>query len=557
MKVRAESKIKKQLICLCTALLCLCLIFGSCRTRRQETDPEPQKSVLYESTSANISPTPSLSPSIRISSGPSSILTPIPSPTPSSSTIHALSTTPANVSTTAPTIPAESDTPAISPGNEEHTISPHPVQTPEASTIALKVIGTRLTDQNGKPIVLKGISTHGISWFPEYVNEYSINQLKEQWGANCIRLAMYTAEYNGYCTGSDANRIKLKQLIYDGIKYATENNMYVIIDWHILSDGNPNTYLNQAKQFFSEMSEKYAGYNNILYEICNEPNGGTSWEQIKKYAEQIIPVIRRNDPDAVIIVGTPNWCQYLAHAAEDPITGFDNIMYALHFYAATHTDSLRQEMVAAIRSGLPVFVSEFGICDASGSGRIDDFQASKWLDLLDQYAISRIAWNLSNKNETSSVISSDCQKKYGWKYEELSDSGKWLFNNMFNKTSYIPPEYPPEQDDNTASPKPEIPPQEETYEKLENAAYKISVVNSWESDGKKYIQYSLIIINDSGKTCSGWSVNIIFDNPMTVISGWNGDFNMLGNTLTVTSKDYNKKIPAHEQLDGIGFIVHD
>ena len=122
---------------------------------------------------------------------------------------------------------------------------------------------------------------------------------------------------------------------------ATEEDMYVLIDWHILSDCNPETYKKEAKEFFAEMSAEYAEYNNILYEICNEPNGQTSWEQIKAYAEEIIPVIRENDKDGIIIIGTPNWSQYVKEAAANPITGYDNIMYTLHFYAATHTQFLR------------------------------------------------------------------------------------------------------------------------------------------------------------------------------------------------------------------------
>lgn len=188
---------------------------------------------------------------------------------------------------------------------------------------------------------------------------------------------MYTAEYNGYCTGGDKEY--LKGLIYNGVKYATENDMYVIIDWHILSDGNPNTYVEDAKEFFAQMALIYADNNNVIYEICNEPNGGTGWEDIKNYAGQVIPVIRQYDKDSVIIVGTPNWSQYVDQAAESPISGYENIMYSFHFYAGTHKEDMRQNVQNAIDSGLPVFVSEFGICDASGNGAIDVEQSKEWI----------------------------------------------------------------------------------------------------------------------------------------------------------------------------------
>ncbi|MBQ8518729.1 MAG: glycoside hydrolase family 5 protein [Agathobacter sp.] len=293
---------------------------------------------------------------------------------------------------------------------------------------ALQVIGTKLCDSNGNPVMLRGLSTHGIAWFPDYINATAFKQFHEEWGANVMRLAMYTTEYNGYCTGGD--QAWLKTLVKNGVEYATQNDMYVIIDWHILADGNPHTYKSEALAFFEEMSATYANYNNVIYEICNEPNGGTSWAQIKVYAEEIIPVIRANDKDAIIIVGTPNWCQYVKDAAADPSTGYDNIMYALHFYAATHTDWLRNDMVTAINSGLPIFVSEYGICDASGNGVIDEYQANQWMELLNQHGISYCGWNISNKGETSAIFGTWCNKTSGWTVDDLSSSGKWQYDML-------------------------------------------------------------------------------------------------------------------------------
>lgn len=293
---------------------------------------------------------------------------------------------------------------------------------------ALSVSKTRLVDSAGNPVQLKGISTHGLSWFPDYVNADCFAQLKEEWGIDVIRLAMYTGESGGYCTGGDQQ--KLKSLVRSGVEYATDCGLYVIIDWHILSDGNPNTYIEESEAFFREMSMEYADYTNVIYEICNEPNGGTSWSDVKKYAERIIGVIRENDKDGVILVGTPNWCQYVDQAAADPITDCENVMYTLHFYAATHTDYLREAMTAAIDAGLPIFVSEYGICDASGNGAIDQYQADQWVSLMDQYGVSYVAWNLSNKAETSAIIKSSCSKISGFTAEDLSESGKWLYEML-------------------------------------------------------------------------------------------------------------------------------
>ncbi len=206
--------------------------------------------------------------------------------------------------------------------------------------------------------------------------------------------------------------------------------LYVIVDWHILSDSNPNTYLAEAKEFFREISSEYSEADHILYEICNEPNGNTGWADIKSYALEVIPVIRANDPDVVIIIGTPNWCQYVDQAAADPITEYGNLMYSLHFYAATHKEELRSQMAAAISRGLPIFVTEYGICDASGSGGLDLDQASQWVAAMDEYGVSHVAWNLSNKNESSAILKSSCSKTSGFTQEDLSDSGLWLYRML-------------------------------------------------------------------------------------------------------------------------------
>jgi endoglucanase len=302
--------------------------------------------------------------------------------------------------------------------------------TPVAAHGRLAVKGSKIVDKKGKTFQLKGVSTHGLSWYPEYVSEKSFKTLRDKWGANTVRLALYTAEYNGYCTGNSSNRKQLKKTIDKGVTAATDLGMYVIIDWHILSDGNPNTYKKQAISFFKEMAKKYKKNKNVIYEICNEPNSGTSWKQIKSYSKSVIAAIRKIDKNALILVGTPNWSQDVDVAAASPITGYKNIAYTFHFYANTHQEAYRRKVEQAIAAGLPIFVSEFGICDASGSGGINKSEANKWMKLLNKHKISYICWNLSNKNESSALIKSSCKKLSGWKTSDLSASGKWLVKTM-------------------------------------------------------------------------------------------------------------------------------
>jgi len=445
---------------------------------------------------------------------------------------------------------------------------------------ALSVSGTQLLDAQNTPIQLRGVSTHGLAWYPDYINEECFRQLKDEWDINAVRLAMYTAESGGYCTDGDQD--KLKSLVQNGVEYATDCGMYVIIDWHILSDGNPNTYLEEAKSFFQEMAENYADHTNILYEICNEPNGGTSWSDVKHYAEQVIEVIREKDPDGVILVGTPNWSQYVEQAAADPITGYDNIMYTLHFYAATHKEDLRDSFVRATEAGLPIFVSEFGICDASGNGAIDTHQADQWIELLDACQVSYIAWNLSNKSETSALFKSSCSKISGFTTEDLSDSGKWLYEKMTaGKTA--------DDVDSSAGDKiiaaPEIsqPSDNEVSEgettgdktagdesSADNAAgsdaagngsiqnnleIALEIVNSWTQDDGTYFQCSVKITNPTEEPRNSWSIRLTCSCDITLQDGWNGIYETEGNTLTISSMDYNGTIRGNSSIENIGFIL--
>jgi endoglucanase len=206
--------------------------------------------------------------------------------------------------------------------------------------------------------------------------------------------------------------------------------MYAIIDWHV-SNARPNPldHKDEAVQFFKKMSEKYASYENVIYEICNEPSGGTSWSDIKKYANAVIPAIRKNAPDSVIIVGTPTWSQDVDKAAEDPLE-YKNVMYAFHFYAGTHKADMRKKVQAAHDKGLPIFVSEFGTCNADGQSGVNTKEADKWIKLLDKNSISYVNWSLCNKNEAASIIKSSCRKKSGWKKSDMSKSGKWLYKTL-------------------------------------------------------------------------------------------------------------------------------
>ncbi|MBS6472596.1 MAG: cellulase family glycosylhydrolase [[Eubacterium] siraeum] len=277
--------------------------------------------------------------------------------------------------------------------------------TPVSQHGQLSVKNGQLVDKNGKGYQLRGMSTHGLTWFPEFVNESAFKTLRDDWNTNVVRLAMYVDEWgNGQCYMG--NKSGSLELLEKGVDICIKLDMYVIIDWHVLNPGDPSKYTNEAKSFFETVSKRYAKYPNV--------------------AEKIIPVIRKNAPNSVIIVGTPTWSQEIDKPLSDPLS-YKNVMYAFHFYAATHA-GLRSNVENCVAQGLPVFVSEFGTCDASGGGANDFNETQKWLSYFDKQGISYCNWSICNKDETCSVLRPGTSANGNWSESDLTENGKWMRN---------------------------------------------------------------------------------------------------------------------------------
>ncbi|WP_319001667.1 cellulase family glycosylhydrolase [Clostridium estertheticum] len=303
-------------------------------------------------------------------------------------------------------------------------------QAATSSVSQLKIVGSQLCDSTGKAIQLKGMSSHGLQWYGDYMNYDSMKYLRDNWGVNVVRAAMYT-DQGGYISNPTTTKAKVKEIV----QAAIDLNMYVIIDWHILNDGNPNTYKEQSKSFFKEMATTYGNHPNVIYEICNEPNGSTTWaNDIKPYAQYIIPAIRAIDPDNIIIVGTSTWSQDVDTAANSPLS-YSNIMYACHFYAGTHGQSLRDKIDYAMAKGIAVFVTEWGTSDASGNGGPYIDASQQWIDYMANKKISWVNWSLCDKSEAASALKPGDSKTGGWTDSDLTTSGLFVKKNIGGSTS--------------------------------------------------------------------------------------------------------------------------
>lgn len=296
---------------------------------------------------------------------------------------------------------------------------------PERGVPPLQVSGGVLVDAKERPVTLRGMSTHGLGWYPRYLNAGAMKTLK-QYGANVIRLAMYTETSSGYL-----EEPRNLDFVYIGIENAIAENLYVIVDWHILSDGNPLTHMEEAIAFFSEISERYGQTPNILYEICNEPNGDTTWEDITAYAAMVIPAIRKNAPEAVVLVGTPNYSSRLRDAMASPLP-FSNLLYSCHKYidvSPEAEDSQEYWLRKAVETGFPVFVTEWGINGSEGEN-MDLANARQFVKFLNENQISWCGWALSNAEEIHGTISPDSDKLSGWGWEDLTPGGRLMFSSF-------------------------------------------------------------------------------------------------------------------------------
>jgi endoglucanase len=291
-------------------------------------------------------------------------------------------------------------------GGEEPPPDPDPgpgTGTPVGVNGQLKVCGVNLCNQYNRPIQLRGMSTHGIQWFSKCYNNASLDALATSWKSDLLRIAMYVQEQ-----GYETDPAGFTSRVNSYVDMAEARGMYALIDFHTLTPGDPNYNLDRAKTFFASVAARNAAKKNVIYEIANEPNG-VSWTAIKNYAEQVIPVIRAADPDAVIIVGTRGWSSLgvsdgssETEILNNPVNA-TNIMYAFHFYAASHKDNYRAT-VSRAAGRLPLFVTEFGTVSATGGGTMDRTSTTAWLDLLDQLKISYANWTYSDANESSAAF---------------------------------------------------------------------------------------------------------------------------------------------------------
>lgn len=310
--------------------------------------------------------------------------------------------------------------------NTAYDLTKYPIGSPVALYGKLCVKDAKLCDKNGNPVQLRGISTHGVQWFTNiYTNPDAIDAMVDNWGINVLRIAMYVQE-KGYATNAVKTEDEWNTYIDSVTNLCAKKGIYCIIDWHILTPGDPMDKANydKAMEFWNYMSKKHAKDAHVLYEICNEPNGGdVSWPRVREYGRKIIDEIRKNDKSSVVLVGTPVWSQDVDVASLAQIEDQD-VMYSLHFYAGSHGKPFRQRGERALAANAPIFITEFGTSDASGDNGFFRDATLTWLKWAKKNNLSWCNWSFADKGESASLLHEGDAQKGNW--NNATEAGKLI-----------------------------------------------------------------------------------------------------------------------------------
>jgi endoglucanase len=292
---------------------------------------------------------------------------------------------------------------------------PAPAGSPVATHGQLKVVGTKVQDQSGNPVNLKGISSYWLNWEGQLDAEgkAGMQSMRDTWKVSIVRASMGTDVSGGYIGNEAAMQARIDTIMSNGLALG----VYVVVDWHA---GDAPSTQSQAVTFFTNLATKYGACPNILYEDFNEPVNLT-WAQIKPYHEAIVSAIRAKDPDNVIILGTPNYSQRVDQAAADPVSG-TNLLYTLHWYSCSHAQWLRTYGDAAMSKGLALFVTEFGATNADGGrdGVVCTAEANLWFTWMAQNGIGGTAWKLARGTDSSNLLASGAPAGGPWTDSNLS-----------------------------------------------------------------------------------------------------------------------------------------
>ncbi len=249
-----------------------------------------------------------------------------------------------------------------------------------ADPLPLVTVSSNQFMANGKPVVFRGLDASDPDKLSKdgHWNRGYFEEVKN-WGANIIRFPVHPEAWRS--RGKEA----YLKLLDDGVKWATEVGLYVIIDWH--SIGNLRTEMYQAPyyettrketyEFWRTMAAHFKGNTTVaFFELFNEPTvisgqlGVCTWQDWKAMNEEMILIIRAHGTKAIPLVAGFNWAYDLTPVAKDPINA-EGIAYVSHPYPMKREKPWEEKWTADwgfVAKKYPVILTEIGFCGAGEKG---------------------------------------------------------------------------------------------------------------------------------------------------------------------------------------------
>ncbi len=273
----------------------------------------------------------------------------------------------------------------------------------------VRVEGNHFVDEHGQTVVFRGVSfsdpdrlEKSGQWNRAYF------EAARAWNANIVRFPVHPRAWRE--RGEEAYLALLDQ----GIAWAGELGMYVIIDWH--SIGNLRTELFQHPMYNTTKTETFRFWKTIaarydeqpvvaFYELFNEPTvyngtlGTMTWADQKALMEEIIGIIYAHDTTVIPLVAGFNWAYELGSVIEHPIA-FPGVAYVTHPYPQKRPAPWIDQWEADwghVADTYPIVATEFGFMSADGRGAHvpvigDETYGEALIGYFEQKGISWTAW---------------------------------------------------------------------------------------------------------------------------------------------------------------------
>ena len=301
--------------------------------------------------------------------------------------------------------------------------------------------GAKILNSAGVEFMLQGIGTHSLT---EYNPLYSYDSVKtlKYYGINLIRVSVYLSNFypeksnHRLCKGWLEYSDEIKPIIEKLIDNATRNNMYVLLDWHSyhsIDGGDVTQYTSQQEAFFEYYASKYASYNNVLYELHNEPYRNTATELLPSIIS-CASIIRGYNQDAIIVCGHGSDGVAEANRVWNTLNNLD-IFISPHLYTGEQNTNSISEFIS---NNLPIFVSEWGNSSLSGDDIPNYSMAYNMFNLMFQNKVSNALWKWTYQNMDTAVLTyNESAIKYAYPYGGyvdglLSSNGKFYFDMTFD-----------------------------------------------------------------------------------------------------------------------------